>query len=134
MGQVIDTSVWIDFLRDRTPESIRQIADKVINAEDALLCEPIRFELLRGASNRERKSLLQLLETLPVLPTPTHLWDQGCSLATQSVDQGLRVSSLDILIAALCLHHEVGITTFDAHFVSMQAFAPLQVNLLERPD
>ena len=133
MGQVIDTCVWIDHLRARTPDATRQIADGAVHAEDALLCEQVRFELLCGASRRERPLLLRRLETMPLLHTPPRLWHDASNLATKACDAGLRVPSVDLLIAALCIHHDVALTTFDAHFRDLGKLSALRVNLLVRP-
>jgi predicted nucleic acid-binding protein len=134
VGQVIDTCVWIDQLRAGTPNAVRRVADEAVNQADALLCEPVRFELLNGASRRERPLLLRRLETMPLLPTPPQLWNDAAGLAAQASDAGLRVPSLDLLIAALCIHHAVVLTTFDAHFDALAKFSKLRVNLLVRPD
>src|SRR5215218_5753402 len=108
MAQVIDTCVWIDHLRKGTPEATRRLADAVMNEADAMLCEPVRFELIYGASRRERPLLLRRLETMPLLPTPPRLWQEAEALATHAGDAGLRMPSVDLLIAALCVHHGVG--------------------------
>ena len=133
MGQVIDTCVWIDHLRKGTPDATRQTADAAVNDADALLCEPVRFELLYGASRRERPLLLRRLETMPQLHTPQRLWSEASNLATQACDAGLRVPSVDLLIAALCIHHDVALTTFDAHFAELGKLSKLRLNLLTRP-
>ena len=41
--------------------------------------------------------------------------------------------SLVLLIAALCIHHDVALTTFDAHFAELGKLSKLRVNLLIRP-
>ncbi len=133
MGQVIDTCIWIDHLRKGTHEATRKVADAALNEATALLCEPVRFELLYGASRQERPLLLRRLETMPLLHTPPRLWQEASSLAAQACDTGLRVPSVDLLIAALCIHHGVALTTFDAHFVKLAGFSKLRVNLLTRP-
>ena len=130
---MIDTCVWVDHLRARTPEATREVADRAIHSEDALLCEQVRFELLCGASRRERAHLLRRLETMPLLHTPPHLWRAASDLAAKTCDAGLRVSSLDLLIVALCLHHDAVLTTFDAHFAQLARLCALRVNLLVRP-
>lgn len=43
------------------------------------------------------------------------------------------MSSMDLLIAALCIHHDVALTTFDAHFTDLGKHSKLCVNLLIRP-
>ncbi len=133
MGQVIDICVWIDHLRERTSEGTRQIADAAIHAEDALLCEQVRFELLCGASRRERPLLLRRLETMPLLRTPPSLWREAATLAARACDEGLHLPSVDLLIATLCVHHSVTLTTFDGHFDKLAECSELRVNLLIRP-
>ena len=133
MGQVIDTCVWIDHLRKRTPEATRHMADAAMNAPDALLCEPVRFELLSGASRKERPLLLRRLETMPLLHTPPRLWHGASKLAADACDTGLHVPPMDLLIAALCIHHDVALTTFDAHFGELAKLSKLRVKLLVRP-
>lgn len=133
MGQVIDTCVWIDHLRKGTPDTTRQVAGAALNDAAAQLCEPVRFELLCGASRQERPLLVRRLDTMPLLPTPPRLWQHASDLAIQACDAGLRVPSVDLLIAALCIHHEVGLTTFDAHFSKLAELSSLRVNLLIRP-
>ena len=133
MGQVVDTCVWVDHLRKRTPEATRQMADVAVNAADALLCEPVRFELLSGASRKERPLLLRRLETMPLLHTPPRLWQEASKLAANACDAGVHVPSVDLLIAALCIHHDVALTTFDAHFSDLAKLSELRVNLLKRP-
>jgi len=133
MDQVIDTCVWIDHLRHATHAVTRQVADGAVNDAGALLCEPVRLELLYGASRRERPQLLRRLATMPLLPTPPQLWHQASNLTIQACDAGVRVSSVDLLIAAICIHHGVVLTTFDAHFETLAKFSKLCVNRLVRP-
>ena len=133
MGQLINASIWIDPLRKGTPEATRKIADAALNGAHALLCEPVRFELLYGASRKERPLLLRRLETMPLLHTPSRLWSEASRLAADACDAGLRVPSVDLLIAALCIHHHVALTTFDAHFGELGKLSKLRVKLLLRP-
>ena len=132
MGQVIDTCVWIDHLRKGTPERTRRIADAAINRADALLCEPVRFELLRGASRRDRPLLLRQMETMPMLRTSQGLWPEAERLAIAACDAGLHLPSVDLLVAALCIHHDVQLTTFDSHFGKLVKHSKLRVQLLVR--
>ena len=133
MGQVIDTCVWIDHLRARTPEATRRIADHAVHADDALLCEQVRFELLCGASRRERTPLLRRLATMPLLHTPPTLWREASDLAAKACDAGLHVPAMDLLIATVCIHHDASLTTFDAHFGELAKLSELRVQLLVRP-
>ena len=70
---------------------------------------------------------------MPLLHTPPTLWREATDLATKACDTGLHVSSVDLLIAALCIHHDVALTTFDGHFGKLAELSKLRVNLLIRP-
>ena len=70
---------------------------------------------------------------MPLLVTPPRLWREAADLATKACDAGLHVPSVDLLIAALCIHHAVALTTFDGHFRELGKLSPLRVNLLVRP-
>lgn len=134
MERVIDTSVWIDHLRSRTSEATRRLADIALNDPDAFLCDAVRFELLAGAAKRERSRLLKRLATMPHLPTPPDLWSTATSLAVALSDRGVQVPPMDLMIAAICIHHRATLVTFDAHFGELAQISELQVNLLIRPD
>lgn len=116
MGQIIDTCIWVDHLRAKTPHATRTLADTLINDAEALLCEPVRFELLSGAPKQDRPALLKRLETMPLLSTPVNLWQQTAVLGAKLSDAGTRIPPMDLMIAAICIHHQVGLTTFDDHF------------------
>lgn len=133
MGQLIDTCVWIDHLRKGTPDGTRQVADAALNDPEAVLCEPVRFELLAGAGKRERPLLLERLATMPLLPTPPALWPSATSLAANLCDAGIRIPPMDLLISALCIHHKVTLVTFDAHFEQVARRSKLRVEILVRP-
>ena len=70
---------------------------------------------------------------LLLLHTPARLWSEASKLTADACDAGLRVPSVDLLIAALCIHHDVVLTTFDAHFGDIGKLSKLRVNLLIRP-
>lgn len=70
---------------------------------------------------------------MPLLHTPPRLWHEAAILGTKACDAGLRVPSVDLLIAALCIHHGAALTTFDAHFRDLGKLSALRVNLLMRP-
>lgn len=133
MGKIIDSCIWIDYLRKSTPESVRRVADLHINDAEAMICEPIQFELMAGASKRDRPVLISLLETMPMIPTPTNLWLEASRLSTLLTDSGTRMTSMDLLIASLCLIKGVTLVTFDQHFKEIASHSELDLILIKRP-
>lgn len=134
MGQVIDTCVWVDHLRSKTPQATRNLADTLLNDVDALLCEPVRFEILYGSCKQDRPGLIKRLDTLPLLPSPPDLWPQAAALGAKLSDAGIRIPPMDLMIAAICIHHGVSLATFDDHFEPLVKIGNLHLNQFVRPD
>jgi len=133
MSTLIDTSLWIDFTRARSPQLLKQFIAPYILHPDAHLAEPITFEILRHATAAEARQLTQQFQTLPTLATPPDLWTQAAQLGQACRRKGINALSLDLLIAAIALHHGAEVVTFDADFEKIASLSALQVKLLQRP-
>ncbi len=95
MEYLIDSCVWIDHLRPATPAAVRQIADEAVNRPDAIVCEPISFELLRLCAKAQRKGLEARLSTFPMLLTPAELWKDATTFGQQCKDAGIQAGFSD---------------------------------------
>ena len=49
MATLIDTSLWIDFTRAQSPQTLKQFIAPYILDPDAHVAEPVVFEVLRHA-------------------------------------------------------------------------------------
>ncbi len=133
MGFLIDSSLWIDFSRRRSSLALRAQAGQWIAHPGAANCEPVNFEILRHATSEERPGLTAYLNTLPMLATPKTIWSDATSLGQACRDRGFTVSSLDLLIATIALHHDAELVTYDADYSFVaQAEPRLRVNILRR--
>lgn len=99
----------------------------------AHLAEPVRFELLRSASPQEARLLEAQFDTLPCLPTPADLWQRAVALGQACRATGRMVSSLDLLLAAVALHHSALLVSFDDDFEAIAAVSELLLRRLQRP-
>lgn len=133
MPTLIDTSLWVDFTRTRSPRSLKRLIAPFILHPDAHLAEPIAFEMLRHATAAEVKQLTQQFQTLPMLPTPPLLWTEAAALGQVCRQQNITVGSLDLLIATIALCHGAEVVTFDDDFQKIAGVSKLQVKLLKRP-
>ena len=133
MPTLIDTSLWIDFTRTRSPRTLKRFIAPFILDPDAHLAEPIAFEVLRHATPAEAKQLTQQFQTLPMLATPILLWSQATELGQACRQKNITVPSLDLLIAAIALHHGAEVVTFDDDFQKIAGVSKLRVKLLKRP-
>lgn len=105
MVTLIDTSLWIDFTRTRSPRELKQLIAPYILHPEAHLAEPVTFEVLRHATPEENRQLTQHFQTFPLLETPTDLWPKAACLGQACRKQGISTGSLDLLIASVALHY-----------------------------
>jgi predicted nucleic acid-binding protein len=80
MTLLLDSSLWIDFTRARSPLALKQFIAPFVLDPAAHLAEPVRFALLRSARPEEVRQLEAQFATLPSLPTPPDLWQQAIAL------------------------------------------------------
>ncbi|MCX5950789.1 MAG: PIN domain-containing protein [Cyanobacteria bacterium] len=133
MTLLLDTSLWIDFTRARSPASLKQFIAPFVLDPAAHLAEPVRFELLRSARPDETRQLEAQFATLPTLHTPTDLWQQAIDLGQACRQIGRTVLSLDLLVAAVALHHNAVLVSFDTDFEAIASVSELRLQRLERP-
>jgi predicted nucleic acid-binding protein len=132
MGLIIDSSLWIDYFRSKTPRAVKERVIAYIDDPLATLCEPVRFEILRGASKIERKSIDDLFATFPLEENPPALWERAIVLGQKCKDAGIHPPGMDLLIAQISLDKGHGIVCYDKHFVEIAKVCPLRVKLLIR--
>jgi hypothetical protein len=133
MPALIDTCLWIDFARTRSPRSLKRFIAPFILDPEAHLAEPIVFEVLRHATPSEAKLLTQQFQTLPLLATPPHLWSEATQLGQACRQRNLTINTLDLVIATIALHHSAEVVTFDDDFQRIAGVSSLEVKLLTRP-
>jgi len=113
---MIDTSAWIEFLRDTgSPESKR--VEQNLNKEIAI-SDPIRMELLAGALNEQHLEQLRGL-----LARYTHIqaqpidYEHAAILYRQCRANGETVRKLvDCLIAAIAIRSDLSLLHKDSDF------------------
>jgi predicted nucleic acid-binding protein len=113
MTLLLDTSLWIDFTRARSPAALKQRIAPCVLDPAPHLADPVRFALLRAARPEEAKLLEAQFDTLPLLPTPVDLWQRAIALGQACRRIGRTVLCLDLLVAAVALHHNAELVSFD---------------------
>lgn len=127
---LIDTSAWIEFLRDT--------GSNVCNRVDALLddqiatCHPIRMEVLAGARDEQHLGDLRgLLARGSLIPTEPTDYEDAAALYRACRRRGETVRKLiDCLIAATAIRTSTSVLHSDSDFEILARHTPLQI---ERP-
>ena len=124
---LIDTSAWIEFLRD-TGSAVCTAVDELL-AQEVAVCDAVRMEVLSGARDESHLlGLRRLLARAVVVPTRATDYDDAASLYRRCRRQGETVRKLiDCLIAAAAIRANVPILHSDADFEALARHTELQV-------
>ena len=117
---LIDTCVWIDWLRQIDTRATRAL-DRWLDEDSAWLAPVIVQELLHGArGERELEILRRRFTALPQLPVTLSTHVAAGSLYARCRWQGITIRSPhDCLIAALAIEHDLPLLTRDRDFEAM---------------
>jgi predicted nucleic acid-binding protein len=113
---VIDTSAWIEFLRDTGSPACTRVNQLLGN--DIATCDPIRMEVLSGARDeRHLVDLRRLLARASVIPTQPTDYEEAAALYRICRRKGETVRKLiDCLIASITIRAGLSILHADADF------------------
>lgn len=125
---LIDTSAWIEFLRD-TASPVCNRVDALL-AEEVAICDPVRMEVLAGARDEPHlHRLRRLLARATVLPTGSVDYEEAAGIFRQCRRGGETVRKLmDCLIAAVAISADVAVLHRDADFDVIARHTELKVD------
>jgi len=127
---LIDTSVWIDVLRRSRPLDLAAIVD----FDEIVTCLPVVQEVLQGfADERAYRLARDAMLALPIVESPlsedTVLEAIGLHRAAQRAGRTVR-SSIDCLIAACALRHDLEVLHRDRDFGALAAVSSLRARAI----
>lgn len=113
---VIDTSVFIEFLRarDKKDTTLYRLPDSI----EYSLSSVTLFELYMGATSVEKKNdILLLTDSLSILPFDNEVAIKAGEIYHQLKKENKMIEFRDIFIAATCLIYELPLVTLNTkHF------------------
>jgi len=113
---LVDASSWIEFLRGRDSVPGRRVKELLVVGK-AAWCEITLVELWKGARGRQEKEILQELENeLPLCPINESVWKRARKLALTGRENGLTVPTVDVIVAACAVTHNMELEHCDKHF------------------
>ncbi len=122
---LVDTSVWIDWLRKGTrPATLR--LDRLIDEEDIALAQVVMQELFMGARGEEQLAeLCAYFDALPVLlPSRLTYADAGALYARCRWAGVTPRSPHDCLIAQIAIEHDIALLHDDRDFEYLAQVEP----------
>jgi len=125
---LVDTSVWIDFLRGRTGSHVDFLDGLLDNPLAAGLCDAIYLEILQGARDSESFERLRLYfgtQRFYAFFDTRQSHERAAGLYVECRRQGITVrSTLDCLIAQCAIEHDLILLHHDRDYVGLGRGVP----------
>lgn len=126
---IIDTSAWVDFLDGYSSEAARELREILSGEEDVFYTGLILQEILQGIREVKRRTeIRQDFEPfLLIMPTlATHI--AASEMYLKCRDEGITIrKSIDCVIAALALEHDLEVLHKDRDFNQIASVYPLRI-------
>ncbi len=123
---LVDTSVWIDLLRDRTGEVV-DIFRSIVGDDLYFLTRFTQLELLQGAKDEyEWRKLQEYLDTQIYLEAAEGTWVKAARIYYDLRREGITINSpIDCCIAQLAIENGVTLLHKDQDFERIEKIRPL---------
>ncbi len=125
---LIDTSAWVEFLRDTG--SVTCDAVDLLLGDDMAICDVVSMEVLAGARDeRHLSQLRRLLGRARVISMEPGDYDEAAALYRACRRSGEPVRKLiDCLIAAVAIRADAPVLHFDSDFATLSRHTVLRVH------
>lgn len=124
---LIDTSVWIDFFKGTSEQTIQTVSD-LLKKRRVLLTGIVLFELLQGTKDKkEAQKISSLLAPLDRFDPDASFWEEAGLEANRLRQKGVSSPTLDLILALIATHAGASILSHDKHFQILTQHLPLKL-------
>lgn len=131
MNLFVDTGVWSLALRRDVPSPRREVVflAEALEAGEAIFTTGLVLqELLQGFRGpKAREAIVGRFALLPFLVPSRDDHIDAAALHGACRQRGIQVTTIDVLLAQLCLRHDLTLLTTDAGFRRIARVRPLSV-------
>ena len=114
--KLVDTSSWVEYLRDRESEAGDEVEVLVLSGE-ASWCDVTLVELWHGVrGTKEKRELAEMEREIECVPVDPAVWKLASKLALRSREKGITAPLSDLVIAACAARHKLELEHCDRHF------------------
>jgi len=123
---LVDTSVWIEVFRRTRPLDL----ESLVPFDDIVTCLPVVQEVLQGFGDESAYRIArEAMLSLPIVESPlsTEVFLEAAGLYRTARRLGYTVrSSIDCIIGACALRHDLEVLHRDRDFTSLARVSPLR--------
>jgi predicted nucleic acid-binding protein len=125
----VDSTVWIDFLENKTTSETEKLVELIQGREDLCVCGFILNEVLQGL--REEKQYVATkhqFTNLIYLDDDKSTFELGATIYRNLRKQGITIrNSIDCVISAIVAQHDVSLLENDRDYPFIDAHYPLNL-------
>lgn len=123
---LVDTSVWVEVFRKQRPLDL----ESLVPFDEVVVCLPVVQEILQGIGDEARYRVARnALLSMPIIESPMELdlFVEAAQLFRTARRAGLTVrSSVDCLIAACAIRHNMTVLHNDRDFAALATVSALK--------
>ena len=124
---LIDTSVWIDFFKGTSEQTIETVSN-LLKERRVLLTGIVLFELLQGAKDKkEAQKISSLLAPLDRFDPDPIFWEEAGLEANRLRQKGISSPTIDFILAFIAIEAKALFFSYDKHFQIVAQHLPLKL-------
>ncbi|MBI1871666.1 MAG: PIN domain nuclease [Chlamydiae bacterium] len=126
---LVDTTVWIDFFRDKETSHVAYLEFLLKNHEDVCLCGVILTEILQGIRDeKEYHETFQLLRSLIFIEMDFDTFLLSADIYRKLKAKGVTIrKSIDCMIAAVAIENKLKLLQNDRDFGPIARYCGLEI-------
>lgn len=118
---LVDTSVWVDFLRARSDPPWRDHLAGLLRRDEVSIVAPVAAELLYGVrGERERRVVLELAGAVRHAPLDASTWLAAGDLGRSWRERGRTLSLVDALLVVVARRDGTPLWSLDGDFDALE--------------
>lgn len=127
MKVLVDSSVWIDFLRNKSTRQTDRLVELITAREDLCVCGFVLTEVLQGIRDEKQYvATKRQFDNLIYLEDDQSTFELGATIYRNLRKQGVTIrNSIDCLIAATVIQHGVALLESDRDYLAIDGHYPL---------
>lgn len=126
---LVDTSVWVDFLKGTETREAKKLEELILCSEDLCICGVILAETLQGIrEDDDYHRTLARFRSFLFLPMTRRTFENAAQMYRRLRRQGITIRKpVDCMIAAVALTHDLALLHHDRDFEPLAQYCGLKV-------
>lgn len=124
---LIDTSVWIDYFKNKSSDTADKV-DEMLTGDEVYVPKIVIAELIQGAkSAREVAVIEEFVDAFHIVDQREDTWIKAGKLSFALKKKGKNINLSDCYIVVIAQEHDCHIFTLDRHFEEMRKFVDIRL-------